>query len=66
MGVVAAFHGVAKMRMQAVDMIQQAKRPLLLIGAGANRKDTSEALVSFIAGNAFGSKGANRTRSKGC
>ncbi|NOU59755.1 acetolactate synthase large subunit [Marinifilum caeruleilacunae] len=32
----------------AVDMIQNAKRPLLLIGAGANRKRTSKALRDFI------------------
>jgi acetolactate synthase-1/2/3 large subunit len=33
---------------KAVDMIQQARRPLLLIGAGANRKRTSKALSDFI------------------
>jgi len=33
---------------KAVEMIQEAKRPLLLIGAGANRKRTSEALCEFI------------------
>jgi acetolactate synthase-1/2/3 large subunit len=33
---------------KAVEMIQQAKRPLLLIGAGANRKRTSQALLEFI------------------
>lgn len=32
----------------AVDMIRQAKLPLLLIGAGANRKRTSESLKDFI------------------
>lgn len=32
----------------AVEMIQRAKRPLLLIGAGANRKRTSKALIEFI------------------
>lgn len=32
----------------AVEMIQRAKRPLLLIGAGANRKRTSQALIEFI------------------
>jgi len=32
----------------AADMIRQAKLPLLLIGAGANRKLTSEALKDFI------------------
>ncbi|MFK7993618.1 MAG: acetolactate synthase large subunit [Granulosicoccus sp.] len=33
---------------QAAQMIQQAKLPLLLIGAGANRKRTSESLKDFI------------------
>jgi len=33
---------------QAVDMIKQAKQPLLLIGAGANRKRTSEALANMV------------------
>jgi acetolactate synthase-1/2/3 large subunit len=33
---------------EAVKMIEQAKMPLLLIGAGANRKKTSEALTKFI------------------
>ena len=33
---------------QAASMIQQARLPLLLIGAGANRKRTSEALTQFI------------------
>ncbi len=32
----------------AVEMIRQAKMPLLLIGAGANRKRTSESLVQLI------------------
>lgn len=32
----------------AVDMIENAKMPLLLIGAGANRKATSKALQKFI------------------
>lgn len=32
----------------AVDMIKAAERPLLLIGAGANRKRTSAALQEFI------------------
>lgn len=32
----------------AVDRIQSSKSPLLLIGAGANRKVTSEALLRFI------------------
>lgn len=32
----------------AVKMIQEAKRPLLLVGAGANRKRISEALQSFV------------------
>ncbi len=33
---------------QAVDMISTAKRPLLLIGAGANRKRASKALTRFV------------------
>lgn len=33
---------------QAVQMIEEANMPLLLIGAGANRKDTSEALQYFV------------------
>lgn len=33
---------------RAAEMIQNAKRPLLLIGAGANRKRTSKALLEFI------------------
>ncbi|NKB69194.1 MAG: acetolactate synthase large subunit [Candidatus Latescibacteria bacterium] len=33
---------------QAVAMIQQAHRPLLLVGAGANRKRTSNMLAQFI------------------
>jgi acetolactate synthase-1/2/3 large subunit len=33
---------------QAAKMIEVAKMPLLLIGAGANRKNTSKALTSFI------------------
>lgn len=33
---------------QAVDMIEQADKPLLMIGAGANRKDTRDALTEFI------------------
>jgi len=32
----------------AVDMIQSACRPLLLIGAGANRKQTSSMLTEFV------------------
>lgn len=32
----------------AVDMIQAAKRPLLMIGAGANRKNVCRALTDFI------------------
>jgi acetolactate synthase-1/2/3 large subunit len=34
---------------QAARMIRQAKSPLLLIGAGANRKRTSAALKAFVA-----------------
>ncbi|MFK5879923.1 MAG: acetolactate synthase large subunit [Flavobacteriaceae bacterium] len=33
---------------EAVSMIEAAKMPLLLIGAGANRKTTSQALQAFI------------------
>ncbi len=33
---------------QAVEMIHQAKRPLLLLGAGANRKHSSKMLREFI------------------
>ncbi len=33
---------------KAVEMIESAKMPLLLIGAGANRKRTSRALTEFI------------------
>ncbi|MFC1556022.1 acetolactate synthase large subunit, partial [candidate division KSB1 bacterium] len=33
---------------KAVEMIQKAKHPLLLIGAGANRKTTSKMLTQFI------------------
>ncbi|MFT5724322.1 MAG: acetolactate synthase-1/2/3 large subunit [Bacteroidia bacterium] len=33
---------------EAAKMIEQAKMPLLLIGAGANRKKTEKALTSFI------------------
>ena len=32
----------------ALDMIQESKAPLLLIGAGANRKNATEALTRFI------------------
>ena len=32
----------------AVDMIEQAKRPLLLVGAAANRKSTARMLRQFI------------------
>ena len=32
----------------AVEMIEEAKKPLVLIGAGANRKRTTEALENFI------------------
>tara|TARA_A100001015_G_C14971415_1_gene705309 strand:+ start:728 stop:1738 length:1011 start_codon:yes stop_codon:yes gene_type:complete len=32
----------------AVEMIQKAKMPLILIGAGANRKRTGNALIAFI------------------
>ncbi len=33
---------------RAVEMIQKAKRPLLLVGAGANRKRTSNQLERFV------------------
>lgn len=33
---------------EAVSMIEKAKMPLLLIGAGANRKRTSKALLEFV------------------
>lgn len=33
---------------KAAEMIQSAKMPLLLIGAGANRKNTSKALTDFV------------------
>ncbi len=33
---------------QAVDMIENAKRPIMLIGAGANRKRACKALTSFV------------------
>ena len=33
---------------RAVEMIEQAQRPLLLVGAGANRKRTSQILSRFI------------------
>lgn len=34
--------------LQAVELLQKAKHPLLLIGAGANRKMTSKMLLEFI------------------
>ncbi|MCW8897380.1 MAG: acetolactate synthase large subunit [Flavobacteriales bacterium] len=37
-----------KVVQQAIEMIEKAKMPLLLIGAGANRKNTSKALTNFI------------------
>ncbi len=37
-----------KVSRQAAKMIEQASMPLLLIGAGANRKSTSKALTAFI------------------
>ncbi len=33
---------------EAVEMIERAEMPLLMIGAGANRRDTREALTEFI------------------
>lgn len=41
-------HANSKVLTKAVDMIQTAKRPLILIGAGANRKITSKALQKLI------------------
>jgi acetolactate synthase-1/2/3 large subunit len=38
----------AKSVQAAVERIQAAKRPLLLIGAGANRKQTSKMLTEFV------------------
>ena len=38
----------AKSVQAAVERIQAAKRPLLLIGAGANRKQTSKMLTKFV------------------
>jgi acetolactate synthase-1/2/3 large subunit len=38
----------AKAVRKAVDKIREAKRPLLLIGAGANRKRASVALTNFV------------------
>ncbi len=38
----------AKAITQAVDMIEKAQRPLLLVGAGANRKRTSNQLLRFV------------------
>lgn len=37
-----------KVIQQAISMIESAKMPLLLIGAGANRKNTSKALTDFV------------------
>lgn len=37
-----------KVIQQAVEMIEQAKMPLLLIGAGANRKNSSKILTDFV------------------
>lgn len=37
-----------KVIQQAINMIESAKMPLLLIGAGANRKNTSKALTDFV------------------
>ncbi|CAM6082216.1 unnamed protein product [Calypogeia fissa] len=38
----------AKAIKQAIDMVQAAKTPLLLIGAGANRKLTQKMLLEFV------------------
>lgn len=37
-----------KVIQQAISLIENAKMPLLLIGAGANRKNTSKALTDFV------------------
>lgn len=34
--------------LQATEMLTKAKKPLILVGAGANRKRASEALTSFV------------------
>ncbi len=41
-------HADKQVVIEAAKMIETAKRPLLLIGAGANRQRTSEALTKFI------------------
>ena len=41
-------HADTESLVQAVSLLTEAKRPLLLIGAGANRKRTQEALEKFI------------------
>lgn len=41
-------HADARVIKKAAEMIEAAKRPLLLIGAGANRKRTSNALTKFV------------------
>jgi acetolactate synthase-1/2/3 large subunit len=40
--------GEAKAIAQAVEMIERARHPLLLVGAGANRKRTSNMLEQFV------------------
>jgi len=37
-----------KVIQQAIDLIHKAKKPLILIGAGANRKQSSKMLLEFI------------------
>lgn len=41
-------HATAEVLRQASDMIEAATSPLLLIGAGANRKNVSQALTTFV------------------
>ncbi|WP_151702372.1 acetolactate synthase large subunit [Nitrincola alkalilacustris] len=41
-------HAAADVLRQASAMIEAAQRPLLLIGAGANRKNVCEALTTFV------------------
>ncbi len=41
-------HASEKSLNDALEMIQQAKHPLLLIGAGANRKQTTHVLRDFV------------------
>ncbi|MCF6766331.1 acetolactate synthase large subunit [Thiotrichales bacterium 19S3-7] len=49
---------------KAVEMIQQAKHPLLLIGAGANRKDVRSSVCEFV--KSTGMYFFNTQMGKGC